>query len=277
MISVLIATLNAGQSIEGCLQSLAPHRDVFDEVIIIDSNSHDHTQSIAQQYNIPVISFQWNGEYPKKRQWILDHIESKNNWIFFLDADERVTEDFVQEIKQRVDLSPDIAGYFIEGQYVVNNQLLRHGLRNNKLALFDRHKIEFPVVDDLHIPDMGEIEGHYQPVIKSADAMQRIGCISAPILHHAYDDRGAWHERHDRYARWEAHMIKGNLYPVDPIKWREYLKRLFRALPMRGAIMFFYCYIIKGGFLDGKAGFVFAKSRYDYYQRVACFLKRSGA
>jgi hypothetical protein len=88
------------------------------------------------------------------------------------------------------------AGYFVRGQYIMNGKPLRFGLKNNKLALFNRRAIHFPIVDDLAIPGMGEIEGHYQPVLKDEYFDYQIGQIKMPLLHDACDDREAWHARH---------------------------------------------------------------------------------
>src|SRR5690606_11219593 len=90
------------------------------------------------------------------------------------------------------------AGYWVRGQYVFDGRILRFGLQNKKIALMDWRRMEFPVVDDLDLP-MGEIEGHYQPVLKYEG---RIGVLQAPLIHHGYNER--WQERHRRYAQWQA-------------------------------------------------------------------------
>jgi len=260
-VSVLITTLNAADSLPACLASLKD----FDEVIIIDSNSSDKTQKIAQEHCATFINYQWDGQYPKKRQWCLDNLDIRNEFIFFVDADEVLTSELIEEIKY---LNFDVAGYFVRGHYVWKNKTLKHGLKNNKLALFHRHKIEFPVVDDLDIEGMGEIEGHYQPVLKDLYKHEPIGQLKSGLQHNAYEDTERWNARHLRYAQWEADMIRRNAYPKDPNRMRECLKNRFRQLPMRGLIAFCHSYFLKLGFLDGLAGYEFAQSRRQYYQMV---------
>lgn len=265
-ISVLITTLNAAEELSACLTSLTG----FDDVIVIDSKSQDSTQDIAHHFDARVVNYEWNGAYPKKRQWCLDHLEIKNDYIFFVDADEVLTLDLIAEIKS-LDLSA--AGYFVRGNYLWQDKILNHGLKNNKLVLFDRHKIEFPVVNDLDIEGMGEMEGHYQPILKDRYKNETVGQVTSCLHHNAYDNPAQWEARHKRYAAWEAQMIKRDAYPKDPSSLREILKNTFRKLPARGFIAFCHSYILKLGFLDGVAGYQFARSRWHYYQMVSNALK----
>jgi glycosyltransferase involved in cell wall biosynthesis len=269
-ISVLITTLNEAKNIARCLNCLHD----FDDIIVIDSNSVDDTKKIVKEFNVRIENFMWDGQYPKKRQWCLENIDIKNDFVFFIDADEEITSDMIEELKK---LNYQAAGYFIKGQYVWNNKVLKYGLKNNKLALINRHKIYFPEINDLNINGMGEIEGHYQPVFKADFSDEKLEQIKSPLLHYAYDDNQAWQARHLRYAIWEADMIISNAYPRDPIWWRQKLKSIFRTMPYRGLIAFTYCYIFKFGFLDGRSGFEFAKSRFNYYSMVSRALKTNKA
>jgi glycosyltransferase involved in cell wall biosynthesis len=261
-ITVLIATRNEASRIARCLEALQD----FDDIIVIDSSSTDDTKEIARNHGANVVNFTWNGAYPKKRQWILDHVPCKHDRIFFVDADEIVTPELVKEIAA-CDWSN--AGYFVRGRYILNGKLLRHGLHNNKLVLFDRCKIEFPVIDDLDCDGMGEMEGHYQPILKPQHKDNKIGQLKHVMLHEALDDRAAWLRRHERYAQWEAGMNAKNAWTCDPVPFRQYLKVLFRNAPCRPLIAFLHAYILKRGFLDGREGFKFAASRALYYRLVA--------
>lgn len=260
-ISVLITVLNEEENLPRCLDALKD----FNEIIVIDSGSQDKTLDIAKNYGANIIHFKWNGAYPKKRQWCLDNIGTKNDYIFFVDADEELTLDLIEEIKN---LDFKKSGYFIKGQYNWRGQNLKHGLKNNKLVLFDKDKFEFPVINDLGNFCMGEMEGHYQPILKKQYKNEKIGQLNAVLNHFAYDDAARWGQRHARYATWEAGMINRKLYPKENNKGREILKIMFRNLPCRGAIAFIHSYIYELGFMDGRAGFEFALSRFEYYQMV---------
>lgn len=260
-VSVLISTRNEGSRIAACLSALS----AFDEVVVIDSGSTDDTALIARSFGARVVPFAWNGQYPKKRQWCLDHLDLAHEWIFFVDADEIVPTDLSAEI-HAIMAAPTHDGYFVDGLYVMNDRILRHGLKNSKITLFRRHQFTFPVVNDLDIEGMGEMEGHYQPVPVTGAT---IGHLSCPLLHYAYDSGENWETRHARYARWEAGMNACGAWPVDPLPQRQRLKQIFRALPCRGLIAFIYSYFYKMGFMDGYAGFALARDRYRYYTLVA--------
>lgn len=266
-VSILITTLNEAENLPRCLAAL----ENFDEVIVIDSGSRDGTVEIARSFGAQVVDYKWNEKYPKKRQYCLDHLNLKHDFIFFVDADEVLTPQLAYEIAA---LDFSAAGYFIKGRYVWKGKALRFGLQNNKLALFDRRKIEFPVVEDLDIFGMGEVEGHYQPVLKKECRGEKIGQLQTSLLHYAYEDEADWAARHERYARWEAQMIRRNAYPQDPSVFRQRLKRIFRALPFRGLIGFIHSYFLKFGILDGVAGFEFARSRFIYYRLVSAALSK---
>lgn len=263
-VTVVVTTLNEERHIARCLSVL----EAFDQIIVVDSNSTDRTVEIARDCGVAVVSYQWDGRYPKKRGWCLEKLDFKHDWIFWVDADEVVSKDIVRELQCVFRNPPEEAGFFVQGRYVWNGQILKHGMKNKKIALFHRSRMIFPPVDDLDIEGMGEIEGHYQPVLKYGEG-GKIGTLDASVLHYAYDDYDAWHARHVRYAMWEAEMTKRKAWPEDPIFWRERAKRFLRHSAIRPYLMFLYCYIWTGGLLDGRAGYHFALSRMRY-----CFMIR---
>lgn len=255
-VSVIVAAKNEERAIARCLEALSD----FAEIIVVDSNSEDKTQEIARGLGARVENFSWNGRYPKKRQWILENVAIAHEWIFFVDADEILTPELVAEIRR---LKFDRDGYFVKGRYVWDGKELNYGLQNNKLVLFRRAKFAFPEVGDLDLP-MGEIEGHYQPRPKGRAI---IGQLNNPLLHYI-DDLEAWDRRHERYAAWEAGMNARCAWPRDPDPKRQKMKEIFRAAPCRGLIAFLHSYILKLGFLDGRSGLDFARSRGKYYNQI---------
>lgn len=258
-VSVLIVTRDAASHLPRCLAALSD----FDEIIVIDSHSTDGTAAAARAAGAPVISYVWDGAYPKKRQWCLDHVPTRYNRVFFVDADEVVTPALTAEIRA---LDWRCAGYFVRGRYVFDGTALRFGLVNNKLALFDRACFSYPVVNDLDAPGMGEMEGHYQPLPLARHA--RVGQVRAALLHYSGDDGPGWQARHENYAAWEAWMMARHAYPPE-IGWRRRVsKYLFRHLPWRPALAFLHSYVVKGGFMDGARGFKLARSRFRYYRMV---------
>jgi glycosyltransferase involved in cell wall biosynthesis len=262
-VSVIVATLNEERRILPCLDALRG----FGEVIVVDSGSLDKTAQLARRAGALVVPFVWNKTYPKKRQWVLDNVPTKFDWVFFVDADEIVTEDLRREMADLFSSHPDCAGYFITGRYVSGGRVLKWGLPNRKIALLDKTRMEFPPVDDLDIPGMGEIEGHYQPVLKNG--ADKIGSLESFLIHDALDNVPAWAFRHEKYARWEAGMNAKGAWPRDPVAWREKAKKYLRASKWRPEIMFLVAYAGKFGFLDGAAGKYLALAKMRYYRRIA--------
>ncbi len=268
-VTVIVVTKNEEGNITRCLNALG----AFAQVIVVDSRSSDRTCEIACDMGAELYSFQWNGQYPKKRQWCLDVLNIGYKWIFWVDADEVIPDEVINEINGLIEEKPIQCGFFVQGVYVCEGAPLKYGLRNNKIALFHRDRMCFPVVNDLDIEGMGEIEGHYQPVFKVGYEGGKVGQLRHALFHYAYEDNGRWHDRHKRYAIWEAEITRRNCWPKDPIWWREFIKSYMRHSFLKPYGMFVHSYLIKRGFLDGVAGFNFARSRMRYCKMILSHLK----
>lgn len=263
-VSVIIVTKNEAHNIITCLEQLTR----FDDIWVVDSASRDGTIDLANIKNVQTINYQWNGQYPKKRQWCLENLLLKYDWVFFVDADEIIPSELIDEIEKVILSVPTESGFFIEGRYRINGKILKHGIPNQKIALLHRGRMKFPVVDDLDIPGMGEIEGHYQPVFK-IDGI--IGTPQNYMIHDALSDakaERAWLFRHEKYARWEAGMNIKQAWPKDPIAWRETVKSFLRQSSFRPHIVFLIGFIFKLGFLDGAEGLKMSKLRYAYLKKI---------
>ena len=189
----------------------------------------------------------------------MEFLSLKHDRVLFVDADEVITPELKNELKN-LDWCAD--GYFIKGQPVWNGRPLANGLWNNKLALLDRRKFKFPIVDDLDIPGGNELEGHYQPV---GIGPVTVGQLIYSMIH---DCQRGWEKRHENYARWEAGMMARQGFPPDPVARREMLKKIFRQMPFRGPAMFLYSYVFKNGWRDGEAGLDYARAKAKYYRAI---------
>lgn len=263
-VSVVVVTKNEERNIARCIGALW----AFDEVVVVDSGSTDATVSKARERGARVFPFFWNGCYPKKRQWILDNLPLSHEWVFFVDADEVVTPSLSREIGRLMARGPRCAGYFVRGRYVLKGRPLRFGMMNNKLALLNRTLVEFPVVDDLDVPGMGEIEGHYQPVVKPDARGVITGQLREALLHHACDDIVAWRERHRRYAIWQAEVNRRGALPGESGLKRRLGKFVMRIPAFAPAVAFLHSYIFRFGLFDGRSGLVLAQLRALYYRDV---------
>jgi len=256
-ISAVVFTKNEEQNIRECIKSLSD----FGEIVVVDSSSQDSTTEIALELGAKVVDFQWSGTYPKKKQWTLENIHFENDWILFVDADERVSTELATELKSRFDqLNSYYSAGIITLRYSFNGKLLRFGQKPRKVALLRVDRISWPTLNDLDIPGMGELEGHYQPWIQGKTAR-----IHEQLIHDDLDPYVSWVQRHVRYAQWEAEIrlrdeansiVKSSKIPGG---------KVFHSLPGKSMLFFVICYFIKLGFLDGKPGFNYALSKSWYY------------
>lgn len=260
LVSVFIITKNAAMHLKPCLEAL---RD-FDEVVVIDSDSTDGTQDIVRQAGRRLESFRWNGCYPKKKQWCLENVQAKHDWVMLLDADEIVTLKLVTAIEKVLN-HPKKDAYFIDGKPVFCGTVLHFGRRNRKITLFKRWAVRFPSFADDPILGISEIEYHYQPKVTG-----RLGRIKPPLLHYCADSVEHWNEKHARYAQWQAWVETAGIdLSVSEKPMRRIMKKIFYAMPFRPMIIFVDSFVSKMGFFDGRAGFRYARARAEYYAQVA--------
>ncbi len=261
-ISVVVPVRNEAANLGTCLAALG--RD-FAEVIVVDSGSTDGTARIAVEGGARLVSFEWSGGFPKKRNWVLRNVPLAADWVLFVDADESVTDEFKAELR-RVLPGTALAGFWLSYRNAFMDRWLRFGDRFSKLALIRKGAGEYERIDDRGWSDL-DMEVHEHPVLRGA-----VGRIRSPIRHRDFKGMEAYARRHESYAIWEAHrylaLRQGGWAQLTA---RQRLK--YRLLDSRllGPAYFLACFALKLGFLDGRAGFWFAWYKMQYFRRVkAC-------
>lgn len=261
-VSVIVMTRDEAANLAACLATLR----AFAEVFVVDSGSTDGTLAIAAAAGARVVPFRWDGGYPKKKQWCLDHLPFTHDWVLYVDADERPTPRLVDEIASLMRHGPRHAGYFIDGRPVFLGRRLRFGAGTRKLALLHRHRAWFPPADDLDVATMWEVEGHYQPAVAGT-----VGRLAHPVLHADEKPLACWFDRHNRYSDWES-VLRGQrrfaALTRHETKKRRRMKWIFDRLPLRPVFVFVYGYVVCLGFLDGLPGLHHALARAFYYWQV---------
>lgn len=276
-ISVVIPTLNEEQNMPRCLD----HLQWADEVVIVDSGSTDDTCKIAERYGAKVIQFKWNGAWPKKKNWALRHAPLKNEWVLIVDADEWITPELAEEIKRAIQ-NPDRVGYYINRKFIFMGRWIKHcGYYPSwNLRLIKRGLGEYEQLTGIGNTGSGDNEVHEHVIAKGP-----VGYLDNDMLHFAFPNIHTFMEKHNRYSNWEAAVQFKRADTTsaaigDVLSRRRKLKNLSRALPFRPTLRFLYAYIIKGGFLDGTAGYIFCRLLAIYeYLSVAKFkeLRRAEA
>ena len=262
-VSVIIMTKNEELNITKCLPSV----ECFDEVFVVDSGSTDRTCDISEDMGAKVVQFEWNGKYPKKKQWCLENLPFSHDWVLYVDADEQVYPELAEEINDLMKEGPDYGGYFVGYDYVFMGRVLKYGHKIYKMVLFDRNKGRFLDYDDLDATNMWEVEGHYHPKIDGS-----ISVLKNKMLHNDHENLYRYFEKLNRYTEWEAVLrTRGMLRHNDQasLPLRRFLQYIGDRLPFKGLSKFVYCYILRLGFLDGGPGFSYAVTLGIYYSMIS--------
>lgn len=261
-ISVVILTKNEELAIADCIESVVD----FDQIIVIDSNSSDRTCAIASNLGAQIINFEWNNRYPKKKQWGLELKEIRNDWVIYLDADERPTKELVKEIRKYFDGIREInySAFEIPLTYQFLGKNLKHGHKVRKVALINKNFCKFPEINDLGITNMWEVEGHYQPLVEG-----KMGSLQNAILHSDPDPLYDYFSRHNRYSDWEAELRLNISMQKQVRELRTRQGRFFDYLPWKPLVFFLYSYFWRFGWRDGREGFNYSIALSFYYWQIS--------
>src|SRR5947209_767553 len=96
-VSVIVPVKNDAENLRRCLPALA----WADEVFVVDSQSNDATALVAREHGAKLVQFQFNGTFPKKKNWALENLRFRNEWVLIVDADEVVIPALAGEIAGR--------------------------------------------------------------------------------------------------------------------------------------------------------------------------------
>lgn len=254
-VSVLIPTKNEAHNLPRCLASVA----WADEIWVVDSHSADATCAIAEAAGARVIAFDFGGVWPKKKNWALESLPFKHEWVFILDADEVLPPGAEAEIRAIVDdPSHPLTGYWINRRFFFMGQWLRHAYYPNwNLRLFRHRAGRYEKLTSART-DSGDNEVHEHVVVAG-----RTGRLRSEMEHYAFPTIDVFIEKHNRYSNWEARVAveeeNGGSLQLSNVSRRRRLKRLARHLPFRPWLRFAYVYFWQKGWLDGRAGFYFAR------------------
>jgi glycosyltransferase involved in cell wall biosynthesis len=254
-VSVIIPTKNEEHNLERCIRSVSWAAEIF----VVDSQSVDQTAQIAETFDAKVVQFKYVGRWPKKKNWALDNLRFRTEWILFLDADEVLMPGGQQEIDSVIRSRSPIAGCWINRQFVFLGKRLRHSYYPNWNMRLFKHaagRFERLVEGDTR---SGDVEIHEHVVVNGRTARLR-----TELEHHAFPSTESFIEKHNRYSNWEARFqlesrLSGIPVQNDQVDFRRKLKRLSHHLPLRPLLRFLYIYVWQRGFLDGREGYYFAQ------------------
>jgi glycosyltransferase involved in cell wall biosynthesis len=256
-ISVLIPIKNEAANLPRCLACVR----WADEIFVVDSQSTDGSIAIAEQNGAQVVQFQFNGTWPKKKNWALENLPFRNEWIFILDADEVLPPEAEQEFTQAIAEAGEVVGYWINRRFMFMGKWLRHSYYPNwNLRLF-RHSLgRYEKLTDSDTRS-GDNEVHEHVIVRGAT-----GRLRCEMDHYAFPSVEVFIEKHNRYSNWEARVSadrqlagSGAQINSSQVERRRKLKQFSQRLPFRPLLRFLYIYVWQKGFLDGREGYYFAR------------------
>jgi glycosyltransferase involved in cell wall biosynthesis len=254
MYSVVVLTLNEERNLPRCLASVRG----CDDVVVLDSGSTDRTVAIARDAGARVFTRRFDN-FAGQRNHAQREIPFRHAWIFHLDADEQFTPELDAECRATATRT-DVDGCYVAPRMIFEGRWIPH------CTDFPAYQARF-----VRAPEFQFIEvGHGQ---REAPGM-RLDRMQASYLHDLSSGGEAeWLEKHRRYARAEAaeHLRQDAAMPwrdlvsADRMRRRRALKRVSHALPARPAMRFLYQYLLRRGFLDGRAGLRYCRllARYE--------------
>jgi hypothetical protein len=211
-----------------------------------------------------LLNFEWRGGFPKKRNWVLLNHKFATDWVLFLDADEFLTDAFVEELQETISKSKNV-GYWLSYRNHFEGRILRYGVPQRKLGLFKVGAGFYEKIDDLGWSEL-DMEVHEHPIVGGP-----VGEIGSPIDH--LDYRGLHHfiARHNAYSSWEANrylFLRRERTMHKHLSQRQIAKYRFVTSWWFPVAYFLFTYLIRGGFLDGRAGFVYASFKANYFLQI---------
>ena len=271
-VTVVVATRNEEANIQKCLASLAP----AERRVVVDSASTDRTEDLARRAGAVVVSFEYAGGYPKKRQWALDHLGITTDWTLLIDADEVVPSPLWREIGHAICSPVACDGYLITKQFHFLGRRFRFGGFSHAAVLLIRTaRARFEQLDA--IADSGlDMEVHERLIVDGV-----VGRLQTPLVHDDRKGLAAYIDRHRHYARWEAavreRFLSTGTWGSDAIRARpfgnaqerrRFLKQIACRMPGEPWLWFLYHFVVRLGFLEGRPGFIASRVRARYISDV---------
>jgi len=280
-ITVVIPVKNEAKNLLRCIEAVSE----LGQVLIIDSGSTDATQEVANAAGAEVLDFEWDGKFPKKRNWTLRNHEFKTSWVLFLDADEFVSPVFIEEVKAAITDTKHV-GFWLNFSNHFMGKKLRGGDVFRKLALFRLGAGEYEKIEEDNWSHL-DMEVHEHPVLDGS-----VGEISALIEHN--DFRGLKHyiAKHNEYSSWESmryirlmrlqsSAINHQSSQQSCAEWLNLTDRQKRkysnlAKWWFAPAYFIVSYFLKKGFRDGAVGFHFCLLKAIYFYQIRLKIREQG-
>lgn len=258
-IDIFIPTLNEASHIAETVENARKVGEVF----ILDSFSTDGTQELARKAGATVVEHKFES-YSLQKNWGLDNLPFTGEWIFILDADERITPQLAEELRRVVNDPGAASGYFVNRVVIFMGRPIWHGglYPSWNLRFFKRGTCRY------------EDRSVHEHMVCSGPT----GYLKHLMLHIRRENIYEFLQKHIRYADMESDewiklktgqdkAARANSLFRDILRYRLWLRRdIWPITPLKPLVRFIYMYFFRLGILDGKAGWHMAclMASYEY-------------
>ncbi|MBD5367565.1 MAG: glycosyltransferase family 2 protein [Bacteroides sp.] len=254
-LTVIILTKDESLHIARCLENI---RKIAKQVYVVDSFSTDGTQDIARSLGAEVVEHEWPGNQAEQFNWALENLQITSEWIMRIDADEYLLPELIDELKVKLPyIDKDINGIIFNRRHIFLDRWMKWGIYPVKMLRTFRRghaECEQRLMDEHIVLTQGrtiDFENDF--------CDHNLNNISWFCKKHVdYAVREAAEMLDLEYGLSHAQYTNGVLSQQALEKRSKKLRYAKKPLFWRSAAYFLYRYILKGGWRDGKEGFIFA-------------------
>lgn len=265
-LTTIILSYNEELHIRRCLENVSP---ISKRVLVIDCFSTDTTCEICKSFpNVEVVQHAWPGDQATQYNWAIDTIPIDTAWILRIDADEYLLPELVEELIEKLPALPeDVTGIELKRRHIFMGKWVKHGI--------------YPVIM-LRICRTGC--GRYEPRLMDEHYVLTKGhsiVLDNDFCDHSLITLSEYCNKHVKYAQREAVEILDSRYGLksttpgneglgEQARKKRSAKSRYNKMPLfwRSFAYFLYRFIFRGGFLDGKEGFLFAFIQGWFYRTM---------
>jgi glycosyltransferase involved in cell wall biosynthesis len=259
-LAVVVLTYNEELNLPACLASV---HGLTPTVFVIDSGSTDRTVQLAREHGASILTHRFAG-HARQWRWALDQLDPRVEWVLGLDADQRLSPELHAELAQLFldERGPlqEHAGFYIRRRQIFRGKWIRHGGYYPKclLKLFRLSRVQIDERDlmDHHFYVSGQLGELHHDLIE--DNRNEANLAFWLTKHIGYAELHAREELSRRCDGDRAWLIQPAMFgsPDQRVVW---CKRLWYRMPLyaRPFLYFVFRYMVLGGVLDGKQGFIF--------------------
>lgn len=277
-LTTIILTYNEEIHIRRCLENVC----LFSKkVIVVDSPSTDRTVEVCHEFtNVDVVVHKYPGNQAEQFNWAIDNLKIDTEWVLRIDADEYLLPELIEELEEKIPSLPEnVTGVELKRRHIFMDRWVKHGIYPVLiLRLFRTGCGRY----DNRLMDEHIVLSHGHSIVSEND-----------FCDHTLISVEDYCKKHLNYARREAVEILCEKYNLNgngnvngngnangneiengvlgaQAQQKHKTKSKYNRLPLfwRSFLYFVYRYILRGGFLDGKVGFVFAFIQGWWYRTI---------